>query len=159
MDKIEPILKQFKMSNDEEIVCEIISFPDDEENDVIVRKVLKISSVDNYLSGSKYYSLRPWMSFYDNINLLYVLNPFHIVAEIEPSDDLKSLYFETLEMIDEDLKEGRHKMSRQKVKESSAKEAAEEIMRNNAELLSSLDNDSDFTSNIVKFSKPKGTVH
>ena len=122
MDKNEPILKQFKMSNDEEIVCEIISFPDDEENDVIVRKVLKISSVDNYLSGSKYYSLRPWMSFYDNINLLYVLNPFHIIAEIEPSDDLKSLYFETLQMIDEDLKDGKHKMSRQKVKDSSARE-------------------------------------
>ena len=159
MDKIEPILKQFKMSNDEEIVCEIISFPEDDETDVIVRKVLKISSYDNYMSNTKYYSLRPWMSFYDNINLLYVLNPFHIIAEVEPSDDLKSLYFETLQMIAEDLAEGKHKMSRQISKASSAKKAAEEIMKNNAELFDSLETDSDFTSNIVSFSKPKGTVH
>jgi len=165
------MLKQFKLTNDEEIVCEIVQWPEDVDEPVIIKKVLKINSSDNYLSGTKYYSLRPWMSFYDNIDLLYSLNPFHILGEIEPSDDLKELYLETLQMIAEDLMEGKHKMSKVDTKLKSEREAAQEILKNNSELFDSLTEqyDLDFRmdrdsaeerlSNIVSFKKPKGTVH
>ena len=52
------MLKQFKLTNDEEIVCEIVQWPEDADEPVIIKKVLKINSSDNYLSGTKYYSLR-----------------------------------------------------------------------------------------------------
>ena len=112
------------------------------------------------------------MSFFDDIGLLYILNPFHILCEVEPSPDLRSLYLETIQMIEEDLKSGKSKMSRVKDKLVSGKDVADEIMRNNAELFDSLIGDQynlDFNmsedsaeqkiGNIVSFKKPKGTVH
>lgn len=165
------MLKQFKMANGDELICEVVQWPEDDENEVVVRKMLKINSGDNYFSTTKYYSLRPYMSFFDDIGLLYVLNPFHILCEVTPSDDLRSLYWETIQMIEEDLKSGKSKMTRVKGKEMT-EDVANEIMQNNADLFDSLIGDQynlDFKmtqdsaeqkmSNIVSFKKPKGTVH
>ena len=165
------MLKQFKMANGDELICEVVQWPEDDENEVVVRKMLKINSGDNYFSTTKYYSLRPYMSFFDDIGLLYVLNPFHILCEVTPSDDLRSLYWETIQMIEEDLKSGKSKMTRVKGKEMT-EDVANEIMENNADLFDSLIGDQynlDFKmsqdsaeqkmSNIVSFKKPKGTVH
>ena len=169
------ILKQFKMANGDELICEIVQWPVNDEQEVVVRKILKINSADNYFSSTKYYSLRPYMSFFDDIGLLYILNPFHILCEVEPSPDLRSLYLETIQMIEEDLKSGKSKMSRVKDKLVSGKDVADEIMRNNAELFDSLigehgdqynldfnmleDSAEQKIGNIVSFKKPKGTVH
>ena len=166
------MLKQFKMANGDEIICEVVQWPENEDSDLVVRKILKINSADNYYSSTKYYSLRPWLAFYDNINLLYVLNPFHILCEVEPSADLKGLYLETMIMIEEDLKSGKSKLTKVSEKMLSEQEAAEEIAKNNAELFESLieeqynldlkmDTDSakEKLENIVLFRKPKGTVH
>ncbi len=165
------MLKQFKMANGDELICEVVQWPAEDEDEVVVRKMLKINSGDNYFSTTKYYSLRPYMSFFDDIGLLYVLNPFHILCEVTPSEDLRSLYWETIQMIEEDLKSGKSKMTRVKGKEMT-EDVANEIMQNNAELLDSLIGDQynlDFKmsqdsaeqkiSNIVSFKKPKGTVH
>ena len=165
------MLKQFKMANGDELICEVVQWPEDDENEVVVRKMLKINSGDNYFSTTKYYSLRPYMSFFDDIGLLYVLNPFHILCEVTPSDDLRSLYWETIQMIEEDLKSGKSKMTRVKGKEMT-EDVANEIMQNNADLFDNLINDQynlDFKmtqdsaeqkmSNIVSFKKSKGTVH
>lgn len=165
------ILQQFMMANGDEIICEIVQWPDNEEQDVVIRKVLKINSSESYVSGTKYYSLRPWMSFFDNMNLLYMLNPLHVICQIEPSDDLKSLYLETLQMIAEDISDGKHKMIKSD-KHRFANSAAEEILKNNSELFESLideqynldfrtsqDSAEERLANIVKFRKPKGTVH
>lgn len=166
------VLQQFMMANGDEIICEIVQWPDNEEQDVVIRKVLKINSSESYLSGTKYYSLRPWMSFFDNMNLLYMLNPLHVVCQIEPSDDLKSLYLETLQMIAEDLMDGKHKMVKSDGHRLAEKKAAEEILKNNSDLFDSLideqynmdfrnsqDSAEEKMSNIVSFRKPKGTVH
>ena len=166
------VIQQFMMANGDEIICEIVQWPENEEQDVIIRKVLKINSSESYITGTKYYSLRPWMAFFDNMNLLYMLNPLHVVCQIEPSDDLKSLYLETLQMIAEDLMDGKHKMVKSDGHRLAEKKAAEEIMRNNSNLFESLideqynmdfrnsqDSAEEKMSNIVSFRKPKGTIH
>jgi hypothetical protein len=164
-------LQQFKMTNGDEIICELVQWPENEDQDVIIRKVLKINSSESYVSGAKYYSLRPWMSFFDNMNLLYMLNPLHVVCQIEPSADLKTLYLETLQMLAEDIADGKHKMIKSD-RHRFSDSAAEEIFKNNSELFDSLideqynldfrssqDSAEQRLSNIVKFRKPKGTIH
>jgi hypothetical protein len=109
MDKLlDKNIKQFKLSNGDEIVCEIYQYPDDEFEELIATKIMELRFVDNYMAAipNRYYALRPWMSFYDNVNLLYSLNPMHIVGEVTPSVDLKKLYFKSLSILEKQIKEG-----------------------------------------------------
>ena len=85
-------LKQFKLTNDDEIVCEVVEGPDKDTGDVIIRKVLKIFSADDYENNVRYYSFRPWMSFQDDVNELSALNVDHVIGESSPSKTLAVHY-------------------------------------------------------------------
>ena len=58
-------LKQLKLTNNEEIICEVLEQNDD-HGDLIVRKILRVVTQDDFDQNIRYYSFRPWVSFQDD---------------------------------------------------------------------------------------------
>ena len=77
-------IKQFKLTNDEEIVCEVVEWPSEQEPSMVIRKAMKVISMENYREGARYYAFRPWLMFQDHKDNLQVLNSLHIVVEASP---------------------------------------------------------------------------
>tara|TARA_Y100001937_G_scaffold113203_1_gene161623 strand:- start:313 stop:798 length:486 start_codon:yes stop_codon:yes gene_type:complete len=92
-------IKQFKLVNNDEIVCEFVESVG-KEGDLIVRKMLKIFHAEDYNNGIRYYSFKPMLSFQDDLNSLNVLNCDHIVLETEPSKTLLYHYTSALDEIE-----------------------------------------------------------
>ena len=88
-------IKQFKLSSGEEIVCEVIEWPDvdEDEADIVVRNIFKIISIDQTVSGNRYYTFKPWMVFQDEPDMFQTINMNHIIGEANPSQKLLEQYF------------------------------------------------------------------
>lgn len=88
-------IKQFKLSSGEEIICDIVQWPDveNDEADIIIRNVFKIIALESPMNGDKYYTFRPWMTFQDEEGMLQLLNGNHVMAECNPSERLLNYYF------------------------------------------------------------------
>lgn len=92
--------RQFKLSNGDEVVCEVLQYPmDDEDATITVRNVYKIAMITSPTGdNNRYYHFRPWMVYQDKKELSQTINLNHIVAEAVPTKDLLAHYFKvTLE--------------------------------------------------------------
>jgi hypothetical protein len=145
-------IRQFKLANDEEIICEIVEYHD-EGDAIVIRKSLRLVSMDNLAQGTRYYAFRPFMMFQMKPGAFQVLSGAHIVAECEPHDEMVNEYFKSLEqfMKEEDdidnvsVDEMRAEM---KAHLNSLQEGVEYLGKDSGDQL----------SNILKF-KPKSTIH
>ena len=84
-------VKQFKLSSSEEIICEVLEWPDlddMEQYQLVVRNVLKIVPVNEPVTGNRYYTFRPWIVFQDEPNQTQLININHIIGEAIPSAKL-----------------------------------------------------------------------
>jgi len=103
---------QLKLSNGEEILCEIIEVPEevdeevDEEYEVVVRNCLSISKVQ--VSNNKIFCmLKPWLSFQDmDDNNLASLNPQHIIVRCIPNDDIMTQYLSAINHCEDETSNG-----------------------------------------------------
>lgn len=140
-------IKQFKLSSGEEIICDIVQWPDfeNDEGDMIVRNIFKIVSIDSTINGDKYYTFRPWLSFQDEEDMLQTINVNHIMGEANPSEKLLTHYFTAVKGGANEASEEARKDIQQKLEDYINN------LRSNLEgrLLES--GDSDFDTNIVKF--------
>src|SRR6056300_568329 len=79
-------IKHFKLTNQEEIICEVVEWDNENNRDLVIRKSLKIepklSAEDN---GYKYYTFTPWMAMQESLNSLQALNADQILAIATPS--------------------------------------------------------------------------
>ena len=93
--KINNVL-QLKLTNGEEIICELLELADDDDLDedfeVVARNCLKIVTSD--MGRDRILCmLKPWMSFQDAIgNNLASINPQHIISRCIPSEELMEQY-------------------------------------------------------------------
>ena len=85
-------VKQFKLTNNDEIVCEVHQWNDEENDDIIIKKALKIVSVEDYTRGIRFFALRPWMSFQDDPDYLHSLNSSHIIVTSAPTKHMLKYY-------------------------------------------------------------------
>ncbi len=88
-------IKQFKLSSGEEIVCEVIEWPDVDEDmaEIVVRNIYKIIAIDQTVSGNRYYTFKPWMVFQDEPDMFQTININHVIGEANPSQKLLEQYF------------------------------------------------------------------
>lgn len=84
--------RQFKLSNGEEIVCEVVQWGDEEEPILIVRKAMKVYQIDR-LDGYRLYTLRPWMIYTEDPQQLMTINDAMIIGECTPAAPLLKQYF------------------------------------------------------------------
>jgi len=97
-------VKQFKLTNNDEIVCEVASWNDEETDEIIIKKALKIVSVEDYTRGIRFFALRPWISFQDNPDELQSLNASHIIVTSTPTSSVLKYYNTCITAIKEGLK-------------------------------------------------------
>ena len=82
-------ITQFKLTNDDEIVCEIVEWDD---GDVVITKAMKIIQIDDAAKGVKYYYFKPFMTFQTDEDGIQELNPADIVSQAKPSLSLLEYY-------------------------------------------------------------------
>lgn len=151
-------LKQFKLTNGDEIICEVIEDAAN-EGSLVIRKALKINSAEDYENNVRYYSFRPLVSFQDNFDELVIVNVGHIITESLPSKTLVMHYSGAVKEV-ERSQEGKGEFNLdeiiadiQDMTEEEVKEYIKYQLREQQEFV----DDSD-TSNVIQFN-PKSTLH
>jgi len=134
-------IKQFKLTNGEEIVCEVVEYPGEESADLVVRNSYRVTMVSSEESGNHYYAFRPWMIYQDDPEMYQIININQIVGECNPSQPVIDYYFKNVKQI-EDVEQAAEKL----------KEYIQQLTQQSTEDQSS-DSDSD---NVLMF-KPKGS--
>lgn len=96
-------IKQFKLTSGEEIVCEVIEWPEEGCSDIIVRKILQIKTIDDEIRGLRMCSMKPWLTMQEEEDCFQVINSNNITAEANPSLTLLEYYKNAHENDEEDL--------------------------------------------------------
>lgn len=98
-------IKQFKLTNNEEIVCEVVEWDtNDDVGDILVKKALRVIAIEDYQKGWRFFAFRPWMSFQDDPESLQTINSSHIIVTTNPTANIIKHYKACLRGIKEDLK-------------------------------------------------------
>lgn len=152
-------IKQFKLTNDDEIICEVLEWDNDDTSNIIVRRALKIINVEDYSKGVRFFAFRPWMLFNDDPDELQTINSVHIIGELNPADSVVEKYMTSVVS----LANAKHKSfpldDVAKKAEEMDEDAFDEYMYKLSEeqelgVEREYDNDSDRPENIIKF-KPR----
>lgn len=85
-------IKQFKLTSGEEIVCDVVEYPDEDMFDLVVRHAYKVFVHAETGDGTRIYSMRPWMLLQDEDDSLQIINGNHIVGETTPSKKMLQQY-------------------------------------------------------------------
>ena len=98
-------IKQFKLTNNEEIICEVMEWDTGEDaGDILVKKALRVIAVEDYQKGWRFFAFRPWMSFQDDPASMQTINSSHIIVTTNPSPNILKHYKACLIGITRDLK-------------------------------------------------------
>ena len=159
-------IKQFKLTNNEEIICEVVDWDTgDEAGDVLVKRALRVIGVEDYQKGWRFFCFRPWMSFQDDPTSLQTLNSAHIIVTTNPSKDILKHYNRCITRIADDVKRNTKTTAYANLDEiqDELRELTDDEMDDflynkygaTEEAPSSLDSDS---GKIIKF-RPRKTLH
>ena len=87
-------IKQFKLSSGEEILAEVIEYPEEHEKEIAVRNVMKLHMM--VLPNGEYNSyIKPWF-FDQEYNSYTLLNSFQLTGLTQPSNDIKEDYLKVV---------------------------------------------------------------
>ncbi len=157
-------LKQFKLTNDEEIICEVMQWDDPENPAMVVRGAMRIIAAEDFNRGVRFYAFRPWMVFNDNPEELQILNAGHIIGEMTPSKGLVNHYTKTIKAVKKALEKKELPLDDiapkvEKMNEDDFHDFLDAYLKEDDVFNpDKIGLDSDNSSNIIKF-KPKGTMH
>ena len=121
---------QYNLVSGQQIVCEVIEFPDDDTHEIICRNVLEIAEFmreDDTGGYEKYYAFKPWAHCQDGPMDIMIINSQHIVSSCVPTSDLMTSYVEAREE-GHRLSETR-RVEHQHRQNMKLKEATEQIQR------------------------------
>ena len=79
-------LRQFKLTNNEEIICEVVEWNDDETDTIVIRKALQIHALDDADVSMRYYTYKPWIMMNTDTDALHIINSAHIISESIPTE-------------------------------------------------------------------------
>lgn len=87
---------QFKLSTGDEIVCEVVDEPEDDDPNIVIRNAMKVFTIEGP-DGTRYHTFRPWMTYQDRQSYLQLLNVNHIVGESKPSEMLVQQFMKAIQ--------------------------------------------------------------
>lgn len=85
-------IRQFKLNNGEEIICEVMQWDTEDDPTMIIRCSMKLIESVSTKSSIRLFSFTPWMSFIDDPSVLQTICSTHILGEVTPSDELLGMY-------------------------------------------------------------------
>lgn len=88
-------IKQFKLNTGEEIVCQVIEWPEEDSYELILRNAMKIQPIMGN-DGTVYYTLKSFLTGQISSDNLILLNSSQIVAEANPNDEVIDQYEKSL---------------------------------------------------------------
>lgn len=91
---MEKDIAQFKLSSGSEVVCEVMEWPDSDNEEIIVRNAMTIIPYEQ--DGILMHAFKPWLHFFESPDEYLTINPNHVVASARPSSYLKANYFESV---------------------------------------------------------------
>lgn len=152
-------LRQFKLANGDEIVCEIVQWHNEEELELVIRKPMKLA-FGEYEKGIRYYAFRPWMVYAESSEDFIILNGHHVVGITEPSPPLVAQWKEAVDEMerayDQRMKE--HEEATGEKTETMSSRVKEFLKQAQQSGLINENSDSS-GSNILQFDPSKRTLH
>lgn len=103
-------VRQIVLSNGQELLCEVIQWPDldiDEQEVMIIRKAAKIIIQENFEQGTRWFTFRPFMTYQDDTSSLCSLMPYHIITIGHPSKVLEKQYTKYQKLLSAEENEGK----------------------------------------------------
>tara|TARA_B100000768_G_C11141945_1_gene316471 strand:+ start:242 stop:640 length:399 start_codon:yes stop_codon:yes gene_type:complete len=96
-------IRQFKLVDGSEIVCDVLEWNSDDTEEVVIRNALVIQYMmkDDY----RMCSMRPWMLQQVQHNMIQILNAGHITVDAHPARETLDNYMETVRYLQLDLEE------------------------------------------------------
>jgi len=91
-------VKQFRLSSGEEVIAEVLEWPDNTSPDLIIRNAVSLLRYEDS-NGSKFYGFKTWIHFAEEPDSLTVMSPDHIIATTNPHELLVSQYRSSLQEI------------------------------------------------------------
>jgi len=91
-DQLTIALRQLKLTNGDELVCEIMDYGDDDEHMMAVRNPFRLVAMESPRENVRYYAFRPFMLYQGDGNHVQILNPGHVVSECTPTRELIEEY-------------------------------------------------------------------
>ena len=108
-------IKQFKLTNNEEIICEVVEWNTGEDMmEILVNKALRVIALEDYQKGFRFFAFRPWMSFSDDPNTLQSVNASHIIVTTNPSPDILKHYKACVRALTYDVKNAKNNKTKKK---------------------------------------------
>lgn len=95
-------MKQFKLTSGEEIIGQVIEWPEEDNLEIIAKNMMKIQPVMG-ADGSVYYTLRPFLTSQISSDNLILVNMSQIVAEANPSDEVVNQYKKVIQSFLEEV--------------------------------------------------------
>lgn len=159
-----PGIMQFKMTNGEEIICQVLEYPEEDDTDYVVKDALSMITRTVGTSHTKY-MFKPWFTMAEREDQYISIAKDHIVACVSPNTALYSEY-----------RKARREMhlnsrARPQTEEQIIADSKNQYDKMHDEIMSLIDemerrskidipdlNDSDSGSNVIKFPGPD-SVH
>lgn len=145
-------LRQFKLSNGEELVVEVVDWPDpqQEEWQIVAKNAMKVVSYEDPKEGMRYYAFRPWIIYSKNDTLI-TISDAHVVGEAIPAEEVKDQYYKALKL-EEEFKS--YEKKAKKVVKKDPQEILNEFADKIAEKMLE-PRDSSIGDNVITFPKDK----
>ena len=148
---------QLKLSSGDEIICEVMEWPDNGGNEMIIRNAMTMTySFD--MDNEQMYGLKPWFTMVESAEEYIIININHVTGTARPSSSYYKEYRSALSHM--------HTMAKKRKFEHD-----QEMIRQEKRFLDALEkmsakiSDSDYTvldsspeTNVIPF-VPKDTVH
>tara|TARA_B100000900_G_scaffold142749_1_gene121041 strand:+ start:172 stop:606 length:435 start_codon:yes stop_codon:yes gene_type:complete len=142
-------IRQFKLANNDEIMCEVVEYHEDDDA-IVIRKTMKMVQMDNMANGTRYYAFRPFMMYQLTKDAFQIVNCEHIIAEANPNQELILEYFKAIETSLDEEGEKKENMDEMRDRYNT-------YIKQQTEMLAELD--SEAGSNIIKFTIDKTKMH
>jgi len=156
-------IKQFKLTNDDEIICEVLTYSTEDDASMVIRGALRIVFVEDFQKGVRFYAFRPWLGFNDDPTTLQTLNAMHIICEANPTDKMLDYYVETLDKIKVNLDSERHDMPLDEIASQAEEMDEDEFQDFLADYIDNkkkaMEKDSDAPGNVITFKPKKDVFH
>lgn len=151
----QPAIKQFKLSNDDEIICEVLEWETEDNPALVMRAPLRLIQGEDMDRGVRFFAFRPWMGFAEDPEVLHTVNSSHIIGEVTPSDSLLSHYAATIKKLLTLAKMKKTDFNMDTLEQMDEDELEEYIQKH----LEVEETEEELGENVVKFTPPKGTMH
>lgn len=91
------MIRQFKLNNGEEIICEVLEWNSDNDPTIVIRHGFRLVTVEDPRVGFRYFTFRPWMTYMDQPSKEMIINAVNIIGESTPTGKLLENYDQTVQ--------------------------------------------------------------